>query len=41
MAHGRDGLYLPDRRTATARIIEVACNAQTDTLMAFLPPWAA
>jgi transposase len=24
---GYDGLYLPDRRTATARIIEVACNA--------------
>ena len=24
---GYDGLYLPDPRTATARIIEVACNA--------------
>jgi transposase len=24
---GYGGLYLPDRRTATARIIEVACNA--------------
>lgn len=24
---GYDGLYLPDARTATARIIEVACNA--------------
>jgi transposase len=24
---GYDGLYLPDRRTAAARIIEVACNA--------------
>jgi hypothetical protein len=24
---GSDGLYLPDPRTATARIIEVACNA--------------
>jgi hypothetical protein len=26
-ASGYDGLYLPDPRTATARIIEVACNA--------------
>ena len=24
---GYDGLYLPDPRTATARLIEVACNA--------------
>ena len=24
---GYDGLYLPDPRTTTARIIEVACNA--------------
>jgi hypothetical protein len=24
---GYDGLYLPDPRTATARVIEVACNA--------------
>jgi hypothetical protein len=24
---GYDGLYLPDPRTAQARVIEVACNA--------------